>query len=151
MWFRVFFFSERWKQSLFLKCITCTQFFLFSIAFYNCVPPLFFLNFKIVYSFLQYSFYLPSLTKLLLPERRSAWHLVAFSLHLGGNGPSNDGFCRAGAKTPPCILELQPLCTSCQGVRECYRVCEAVRVTDGCQCCLDQSLQVLMWCPGGFF
>lgn len=129
-----------------VRSFSCSP-LLFTIVYH----PFCFLNFKIVNSFLQYSFYLPSLTKLLLPERCSAWHLVAFSLHLGGNGPSNDGFCRAGAKTPPCILELQPLCTSCQGVRECYRVCEAVRVTDGCQCCLDQSLQVLMWCPGGFF
>lgn len=35
-------------------------------------------------SFLQYSFYLPSVTKQQIPERSSAWHLVAFSLHLWG-------------------------------------------------------------------
>lgn len=45
-----------------------------------------------------------------------------------GSRPSEDGFCRAGVSTPPCILELQPLCMSCEGVEEFYGVSEAVRV-----------------------
>lgn len=45
-----------------------------------------------------------------------------------GSRPSEDGFCRAAVSTPPCILELQPLCMSCEGVEEFYGVSEAVRV-----------------------
>lgn len=115
---------------LFFKCITCTQFFLLSIALYNFVPSLLFFKFQNALFFLVTVFLLPSLCyKIAAPRKRFRVASSGFFFTPIGNGPSNDGFCRAGAKTPSCILELQPLCTSHEGVRECYGVCEAGRVT----------------------
>lgn len=86
------------------------------------------------------AFLLPSLCykmhtlKKLLPERGSALQLAtffffSFLLHLSGNGPSNDGFCRAGLKTAPCVLVHQPLCKSSGDVVARYGLGEAGRVT----------------------
>lgn len=72
------------------------------------------------------------------PRKRFCVELAAFSLHLSGNGLSNDGFYRAGPQMPPCVIEHQALCKSCGDVGAMAWV---KLQGDGCRCCLNQRLR----------